>query len=217
MKKNDFLTLIYKNKKKEMNTRKENVNNIKTNPNNPRIIRDDNYKKLLQSVIDFPEMMDVRPIVIDENNIVLGGNMRLKACREAGLKEVSVVQFNNLTEEQKKEFILKDNNSFGIWDTKMLAEWDSETLLKSGFEEWDLIDIFGENHMTPGLKKELEGSNFKDLIIDVNEYIKQNIIFFNEFMIEFEDDDIKEKIKNIKEGDNELFINELKDLIKKWG
>lgn len=111
-----------------------NINEIKPNPNNPRIIKDDKFKKLVKSIQDFPQMLELRPIVIDENNIVLGGNMRLKACKEAGLTDVPVIYAKDLTEEQKKEFIVKDNVGYGEWDWDDLANnWDTELL-----NEWAL-------------------------------------------------------------------------------
>lgn len=194
------------------------IDEIKSNPNNPRFIRDDKYKKLIQSIKEFPQMLEIRPIVIDENNIVLGGNMRLKACKEAGIKEVPTIRVDNLSEEEKLEFILKDNQSFGEWDTKMLSTWDQELLLDSGFEQWGLIDIFGTNPMGEGYSKDIEGSNFNPEEVNVDDYIKQNIIFINELMLEFEDDEVKSAIGNIKESSSiESFQNDLKDLIKKWG
>jgi hypothetical protein len=112
-----------------------NINEIKPNPNNPRIIKDDKFKKLVKSIQDFPQMLELRPIVIDENNIVLGGNMRLKACIEAGLKDVPVKQAKELTEEQKKEFIVKDNVGYGEWDWDDLANnWDVEDLTEWGLD-----------------------------------------------------------------------------------
>jgi DNA modification methylase len=112
-----------------------NINEIKPNPNNPRIIKDDKFKKLVKSIQDFPQMLELRPIVIDENNIVLGGNMRLKACIEAGLKDVPVKQAKELTEEQKKEFIVKDNVGYGEWDWDDLANnWDAEELTDWGLD-----------------------------------------------------------------------------------
>jgi ParB-like chromosome segregation protein Spo0J len=115
---------------------------IKPNPNNPRIIKDYKFKQLVKSIQDFPQMLELRPIVIDENNIVLGGNMRLKACIEAGLSEVPVIHANNLTEEQKKEFIIKDNISFGEHNWELLAnEWNIEDL-----DDWGLdIPAFANN------------------------------------------------------------------------
>ena len=85
------------------------VSEVKANPNNPRIIKDDKFKKLVQSIKEFPEMLELRPIVVNNDGVVLGGNMRLKACKEAGLKEVPVIKASELTEEQQKEFIIKDN------------------------------------------------------------------------------------------------------------
>ena len=118
------------------------INLIKPNPNNPRIIKDDKFKKLVQSIKDFPQMLELRPIVIDENNIVLGGNMRLKACQELGLKDVPTIYAKDLTEDQKKEFIIKDNVGFGEWNWDDLAnDWDEELLLEWGL---DLPISFGE-------------------------------------------------------------------------
>jgi ParB-like chromosome segregation protein Spo0J len=118
------------------------ITEIKSNPNNPRIIKDHKFKQLVKSIQDFPQMLELRPIVIDENNIVLGGNMRLKACLEAGLTDVPVIHANNLTEEQKKEFIIKDNISFGEHDWDILAnEWNIIEL-----DEWGLdIPAFANN------------------------------------------------------------------------
>ena len=118
------------------------ITQIKPNPNNPRLIKDYKFKQLVKSIQDFPQMLELRPIVIDENNMVLGGNMRLKACLEAGLIDVPVIHANNLTEAQKKEFIIKDNISFGEHDWDALAnEWNIIEL-----DEWGLdIPAFGNN------------------------------------------------------------------------
>lgn len=111
------------------------IQDIKPNPNNPRIIKDNKFKQLVKSIQDFPQMLELRPIVIDENNMVLGGNMRLKACIEAGLIDVPVKQAKDLTEEQKKEFIVKDNVGYGEWDFDQLAnEWDVDLLQDWGLE-----------------------------------------------------------------------------------
>lgn len=88
---------------------KVKISAVKSNPNNPRLIKDDKFKKLVQSIKDFPQMLDIRPIVVNSEMIVLGGNMRLKACKEAGLKEVPIIMADNLTEEQQKEFIKSKN------------------------------------------------------------------------------------------------------------
>jgi len=118
-----------------MQVNKVKISEVKGNPKNPRLIKDDKFKKLVKSIQEFPQMLELRPIVVDENNIVLGGNMRLKACKEAGLKEVYIVKAENLTEEQKDEFIVKDNVGFGEWDWDMLAnEWDAESLSDWGLD-----------------------------------------------------------------------------------
>jgi DNA modification methylase len=110
------------------------ISQIKPNPNNPRIIKDNKFKLLVKSIQEFPEMLELRPIVIDENNIVLGGNMRLKACIEAGLTDVPV-KVATLSEQQKKEFIVKDNVGFGEWDWDDLANnWDVEELTEWGLD-----------------------------------------------------------------------------------
>jgi ParB-like chromosome segregation protein Spo0J len=115
---------------------------IKLNPNNPRLIKDDKFKKLVQSIKDFPEMLDIRPIVVNADMIILGGNMRYKACVEAGLKEIPVIVADNLTEEQQREFLIKDNTSGGEWDWEMLAnEWNSEDLDKWGLDIPELKEI----------------------------------------------------------------------------
>jgi site-specific DNA-methyltransferase (adenine-specific) len=117
-----------------MQVLKVKISDVKTNPKNPRLIKDDKFKKLVKSIKEFPQMLELRPIVVDENNIVLGGNMRLKACLEVGLKEIFIVQAAELTEEQKDEFIVKDNVGFGEWDWDILAnEWDTEKL-----QDWGL-------------------------------------------------------------------------------
>jgi DNA modification methylase len=109
------------------------LSEVKLNPNNPRLIKDDKFKKLVQSIKDFPEMLNIRPIVVNQDMIILGGNMRYKACKEAGLKEIPIIK-TDLTEEQQREFLIKDNTSGGEWDWEVLAnEWDTEQL-----EVWGL-------------------------------------------------------------------------------
>jgi len=110
------------------------LSEIKSNPNNPRIIKDDKFRKLVKSIQEFPKMLEIRPVVVNADMIVLGGNMRLKACKEAGLKEVPVIFADDLTDEEQKQFIIKDNVGFGEWDWDMIAnEWDAEQV-----EEWGL-------------------------------------------------------------------------------
>ena len=114
------------------------IRQIRQNPDNPRVIKDNKFQKLVKSITELPQMLELRPIVVNRDMIVLGGNMRLKACEAAGLTEVPVVFADNLTPEQEREFIVKDNSSFGEWDWDLLAnEWDVEQL-----QDWG-IDIGG--------------------------------------------------------------------------
>jgi len=114
------------------------IRQIRPNPENPRVIKDNKFQKLVKSITELPQMLELRPIVVNKDMIVLGGNMRLKACEAAGLTEVPVVFADNLTPEQEREFIIKDNSSFGEWDWDLLAnEWDVDQL-----QEWGM-DIGG--------------------------------------------------------------------------
>jgi DNA modification methylase len=109
------------------------ISEVKLNPNNPRLIKDDKFKKLVQSIKDFPEMLSIRPIVVNQDMIILGGNMRFRACKEAGIKEIPVI-ITDLPEDKQREFLIKDNTSGGEWDWDMLAnEWDTDEL-----EAWGL-------------------------------------------------------------------------------
>jgi len=110
---------------------------IVSNINNPRTIRQDKFKKLVQSIKDFPEMLSIREIIVDEALMILGGNMRYKACLEAGLKELNVKIVKGLTEDQKKEFIIKDNANYGQWDWDKLANsFDENKLSDWGMNVW---------------------------------------------------------------------------------
>ena len=124
-----------------MKTELVSIKLVKSNPNNPRIIKDDKFKKLVASIQEFPKMLEIRPIVVNDDMIVLGGNMRLKACIHAGLKEVPIIKVSDLTEQEQKQFIIKDNVSGGEWDWNMLAnEWDAEEL-----DAWGLdVPDFGK-------------------------------------------------------------------------
>ena len=120
-----------------MNSELVSISKVKMNKSNPRFIRDNKFNKLVASIKEFPEMLKLRPIVVNEDMIVLGGNMRLKACKEAGLKKVHIVMATDLTEEQQKEFIIKDNNSFGEWDWDIIAnEWNEVKLDEWGLDVW---------------------------------------------------------------------------------
>jgi hypothetical protein len=133
------------------------LSQIKPNPNNPRIIKDEKFEKLKKSIQDFPKMMELRPMVINADNIVLGGNMRLKALKELGYKEVPdewVKRAEDLTDDEQRQFIIKDNVGFGEHDWEMLAtEWDADEL-----SDWGL-DL-------PMISAEIEAIEIGDDFID---------------------------------------------------
>ena len=122
------------------------LKDIKANPNNPRVLRDDKFAKLKQSISEFPKMLSLRPMVIDENNMILGGNMRLRALQDLGYTEIDdawVKRSSDLTEEEKQRFIIADNVAFGEWDWDTLAnDWDAEQLSDWGFG----IPLFGNSN-----------------------------------------------------------------------
>ena len=133
------------------------ITEVKGNKDNPRIIKDAKFKKLVQSIKDFPEMLKIRPIVVNGEMTVLGGNMRLKACQQAGLKDVWIIKADNLTEDQQREFIIKDNSGFGEWDWDTLAnEWDVDKL-----EDWGL-DVPSIEDFTGVEEQEIEFSEYLD-------------------------------------------------------
>ena len=136
-----------------------NIKEIKSNPNNPRVLKDDKFKKLVQSLKDFPEMANVRPIVVNTEMIVLGGNMRLRAMQEAGWKKAPV-QIVDWSIEKQNEFIIKDNVGFGEWDWDAIAnEWNTEDLTKWGLDlplfdsEPSLDELIGEEKNKPATMK----------------------------------------------------------------
>ena len=163
-----------------MKTELIDISLIKINPDNPRIIKDDKFTKMVESIKSFPEMLRIRPIVINSDNIILGGNMRLKACKDAGLKEVPIIKAGDLTEEQQKEFIIKDNVGFGDWDFDMIAsEWDSDNL-----DDWGL-DI-------PTGNEQIKSNNE-----EINEYNKVHVLLSFHPDIFQKLESLLEKVKNI--------------------
>lgn len=118
-----------------MLTKRVKVAEIQLNPENPRVIKEDKFKDLVKSIKKFPKMLDVRPIAVNEDMVIVGGNMRFKAALEAGMKEVPIVILKGFTEAEQREFVIKDNIAFGEWDFEMLAnEWDVESLSDWGLD-----------------------------------------------------------------------------------
>lgn len=209
-----------------MEVLKVKISDVKTNPKNPRLIKDEKFKKLVKSIIEFPQMLELRPIVVDENNIVLGGNMRLKACKEVGLKEVFIVRANDLTDEQKDEFIVKDNVGFGEWDWDMLAnEWDENKLNDWGLDvpktndlnEQDLFDIeipfYTPSSITPNIIELAYLDRTKELVnkiekLEIEKELKEILIarasFFTDFNFSKIADFYSKQNKEVKEIFEEL-------------
>ena len=139
------------------------LSSIKKNPDNPRIIKDEKFEKLCNSIQAFPDMLALRPIVVDENNVVLGGNMRLAALKHLNYKDIPdnwVLKASELTEEQKQRFVLTDNASFGVWDWDVLAnEWDSVLLDECGIDvpafdvEPDADELLADEQEKPAMMK----------------------------------------------------------------
>jgi hypothetical protein len=158
--------------------KKVGISEIQKNPDNPRIIKDANFKKLVQSIKDFPEMLDLRPIVVNKQGVILGGNMRFEACKSAGLKQVPVIYADTLTPEQEREFIIKDNVSGGEWDWAALAEWDTSQLADWGLEvpEWPEAKDFSDKN------EEVDTSEFSDKMTLVFELTSDEYQFVAEYL-----------------------------------
>ena len=136
------------------------INSIRNNPINPRLVNTAKFEKLKKSIQEFPQMLELRPIVINEDGVILGGNMRYKALVELGYEEVPVIVASYITKEQENEFIIKDNLGFGDWDWDILAnEWNSVEL-----EDWGLDVWQNEDDILNSLDKEIEETP-KDKIV----------------------------------------------------
>jgi len=128
-----------------------NIQEVRPNENNPRFIKDYKFKKLVKSIKEFPEMLKLRPIVVNKDMVVLGGNMRLKACKEAGLNEVWILIADELTTDQEREFIVKDNVGFGEWDWDVLAnDWNGQQV-----DDWGLTVVPFEDSLEEVLEKQI--------------------------------------------------------------
>lgn len=186
-----------------------NVALLKANETNPRYIKDSKFKKLVKSLKEFPEMLEKRPIVVDEDMIVLGGNMRLEAAKAAGIFEVWIDVAEGWTEEQKREFIIKDNASFGEWDWSLLGnDWNAEQLGEWGLDVWQ-----PEEDVDYSILDDL--GDLDDKVSDMESNVKTAI------QIEFESEDYepaKEIISELRKKDvyiGGLVYMHLKEVLEK--
>jgi ParB-like chromosome segregation protein Spo0J len=152
---------------------KVNINNIFSNPVNPRSINNIKFKKLVKSIKEFPEMLKLRPIVVNKEMGILGGNMRYKACQEIGLKEVYIIKADNLTNKQIEQFIIKDNVGFGEWDWDILAN------------NWDITELKDWGMDVPKFDVDVDAQDFSN---NINESYR--------IEIELENEDEQEKLYN---------------------
>jgi len=164
------------------------LSDIHVNPANPRIIKDDRFKKLVKSISEFPKMMELRPIIIDNDMMILGGNMRFKALKELKYKDIPagwVKRAEELTDEEKRRFIIEDNIGFGDWDFDALQDWDRDQLIDWGLEFGKEID-----KMKDGETIEFERS------IQIEPPMEYILILSEPNSIEWEE--IKERLKLMK-------------------
>ena len=179
------------------------ISAVKPNTDNPRVIRDNKFQKLVASIKEFPEMLKLRPIVVNKDMIILGGNMRYKACIEAGLKEVWVLKATDLTKEQENEFIVKDNVGFGEWDWDILANiWDTKKLKDWGLDVWQ-----PEEEIDYSVLDEVD---LDDEIESLYDQTKKSVIL--EYPTEQYEKDIRpyiDRLKTIGVDMSELFLNAL--------
>ena len=176
------------------------IKEVINNEDNPRFIKDGKFEKLVKSIKEFPEMLKLRPIVVNKEMIVLGGNMRLKACKEAGLKQVWILKAEELTKEQEREFIVKDNVGFGEWNWDILANvWDNQQLEEWGLQVWhaeedtdysilDDDDISNEiDGMKEGVKRalliEFEPEHYEQAV-DVVKFWRKEGAYVGKMMLE---------------------------------
>lgn len=177
----------------------QKIEDVKSNPNNPRTIKDSKFKKLVASIKEMPEMLDMRPIMVDENNVVIGGNMRLKACRELKHKKVATIVYTREIhgqsyicnvlkknyEEAIESLVIKDNVSFGDWDWDMLAnEWNNKQLDEWGMDVWQ-----PEDEIDYSILDDVDADNAID---GMRDGIKRAV------MIEFDSEDYEEAYELVK-------------------
>ena len=186
---------LHKSGEFDSNIKKMKLKDIKPNPNNPRVLRDDKFQKLKQSITEFPKMLSLRPMVIDENNVVLGGNMRLRALQELGFTDVDeawVKRSSDLTEDEKKRFIIADNVAFGEWDWDTLAN------------DWDVVDLEAWGLDIPQFNQDI---NLDDFFEENNEQKEEKF----KITLEYTENDYNEVIELFKKytGSKENIVAEL--------
>lgn len=190
-----------------MKTEKVSIGKVHLSANNPRVIKNDKFRKLVKSIKEFPDMLKVRPIVVDDEMTVLGGNMRLRACIEAELKEVYIIKVSEFTDEQKKEFVIKDNSSFGEWDWDLLAnEWNIESLSDWGL---DIPASYFDEDVEPDFDMdELD----KDLDTYINSKVKQITLYFDNQQYEYVLAKLEEIMKKLQlESNTDVIISLLEE------
>lgn len=163
---------------------------VKENKDNPRTISDSKFDQLVKSIKEFPQMLEIRPIVVNKQMVVLGGNMRLKACKKAGLKTIHIIKAEKLTKKQQQEFIIKDNISFGLWDSIKMEEWDIDLINSWGLDSYE-IDT---------------NVNLEEFFEDKNEDIKNDI---NKIIFEFNEKDfnqVNDLLNQHKESKEQLLL-----------
>ncbi len=191
-----------------------NLNEIHENKDNPRKSSKIKLEQLVNSLKKFPEMLEIREIVVDENMMILGGNMRYRALKKLGEKTAPIKIIRGLTDEQKREFIIKDNNNYGEWDTDLLKEWDVEELNSWDLViNWDLINTDIEILEPEGCDKKGNGNfmepSSKNTVMYIDKYfgvIDKKLAF-----------DVVEKlglIEDDKENNSVIFNKLLKDILK---
>ena len=146
---------------------------VSINKDNPRFIRDEKFTKLVKSLREFPDMAQLRPLIVNAEMVVLGGNMRLKAMQMLNWETVPVIVADNLTREQQAEFIIKDNVGFGEWDWEMLAnQWDAELLTDWGLDiphfDRELPEDSPEDSESNALLVEGTPEQLEDLLTELN-------------------------------------------------
>lgn len=167
------------------------INQLRLNDQNPRFIRDHKFEKLVKSIQSFGKMLEIRPIVVDENMVILGGNMRFRACKQAGLDEIPVMIVSGLTDAEKNEFVVKDNVGFGEWDFEMLGnQFEHDQLLDWGmdvpisFNDDDLFDIENANGFNESVSFTIKCESMEQLEqLQTKLNCSTTKIAFNDFLI----------------------------------